>query len=375
MAGVRPLPELRDIDRRIWAEELDEFVPANIFDVHTHAYRWEFNTDPAKEAGPYAETVGEDFRVAGFAELDAWDAVLLPGRRVHRLAFGFPFSPACDFDGSNRFVAEQARCASHSGTLMLTHPSMSPEYLEGQIGAWGFLGFKPYRVFADSADYEDCRIVEFLPEQQIEVAQRHGLMIMLHLAKRDAVADRANIDDLLRLSSKYGNVKWILAHCGRSYSAWAIERAAKALRGLPTVWYDTSSVCESDAIEALIAGVGPERVMYGSDDLPVGATRGKYIVFGFAWAFLSEHNHSLELSHCKAEMTFVRYEQLRAMRRAALRLGLTDVQIEQLFHDTAAQLVNSARLDLRTVSRLDPPEDSRPMTTEDWARPMSRSCG
>ena len=41
-------------------------------------------------------------------------------------------------------------------------------------------------------------------------------------------------------------------------------------------------------------------------------------------------------------MTFVRYEQLRAMRLAALRLGLTPAQIEDLFYNTAAGLVQSA---------------------------------
>jgi glutamate-1-semialdehyde 2,1-aminomutase len=150
-----------------------------------------------------------------------------------------------------------------------------------------------------------------------------------------------NVDDLLRLTSDYGDAKWILAHCGRSYSAWAIERAAERLRGVPNIWYDTSSVCESDAIEALLAGVGPDRVMYGSDDLPVGVARGKYIAFGYAWGFLSETNHSIDLSHCDPQMTFVRYEQLRAMRRASLRLGLTHSQIEDIFCNTATQLVQS----------------------------------
>ena len=62
--------------------------------------------------------------------------------------------------------------------------------------------------------------------------------------------------------------------------------------------------------------------MYGSDDIPVGVLRGKYIAFGFAWAYLSPSNHSLNLSHCDGRMTFTRYEQLRAMRRAARRLGM-----------------------------------------------------
>ena len=90
-----------------------------------------------------------------------------------------------------------------------------------------------------------------------------------------------------------------------------------------------------------MAAVGPDRVMYGSDH-PVGVVRGKYITFGYAWAFLHEKNHSLGVTHCNPQMTFVLYEQLRAMRRAATRLGLTREQIEDLFYNTAAGLVKSA---------------------------------
>jgi predicted TIM-barrel fold metal-dependent hydrolase len=163
---------------------------------------------------------------------------------------------------------------------MLVHPSMTPEHLEVQVRGQGFLGFKPYLFNARSENMWECRITDFLPEEQIEVAHRLGLLIMMHLSKRDAIADPENIADLLRLSSKYPNAKWILAHCARSYSPWVIQRAAKAIRDLPNVWYDTSSICDSDVIEALMNCVGPERVMYGSDDLPVGVARGKYITFG-----------------------------------------------------------------------------------------------
>jgi glutamate-1-semialdehyde 2,1-aminomutase len=47
--------------------------------------------------------------------------------------------------------------------------------------------------------------------------------------------------------------------------------------------------------------------MYGSDDIPIGVLRGKYITFGFGWAYLSSKNHDLNLTHCNAEMTLTRY--------------------------------------------------------------------
>jgi hypothetical protein len=83
--------------------------------------------------------------------------------------------------------------------------------------------------------------------------------------------------------------------------------------------------------------------MYGSDDLPVGMLRGKYIAFARAWAFLSEKNHSLNLSHCDPRMTFTRYEELRAMARTVRRLGLSQDQIDDMFYGTARRLVESTQ--------------------------------
>ncbi len=340
---MTPPVERTDLDRRIWDDELEEFVPQRVFDVHTHIYRWAFNLAPDKNSSPYHAFAGTTWSEATRELADAVDAELMPGREVHRLAFPFPFPHPCDFEASNRFVAEQTRKDAASAGLMLVHPGMTAEHAEERIHSLGLIGFKPYRFYSSSGDATDCRLTDFMPEHLIAVADRHGLIVMMHLAKRDAIADPDNVRDVLRLSEKYPGTKWILAHCARSYSAWAIERAAKQLRGLPNVWYDTSSVCEADAFDALYTGVGTDRVMYGSDDLPVGVLRGKYVAFGHAWAFLSETNHSLNLSHCDGRMTFTRYEQLRAMRRAAVRLGMTRGQTEALFHNTAAGLVAAAR--------------------------------
>jgi len=340
---MTPPVELTPVDRRIWDEELNDFVPRKVFDVHTHIYRWAFYTAPDKETSSYRQLLGTTFAEATWDLAESCDAILMPGREVHRLSFPFPFMSHCDFDGSNEFIAAETRRDPQSGALMLVHPGMTAGEVERQVKKHGFLGFKPYRFYSSTGDAVNCGITDFMPEHLIEVAHEHGLLIMMHLSKKDAIADPRNIEDVVRLSRKYPGVKWILAHCARSYSAWAIERAAKYLRGLPNVWYDTSSVCESDAIEALYRGVGVERVMYGSDDIPVGVLRGKYIAFGFAWAYLSPSNHSFSLEHCEGQMTFTRYEQLRAMRRAGMRLGLTREQNEDLFHNTAALLIESVR--------------------------------
>jgi glutamate-1-semialdehyde 2,1-aminomutase len=334
--------ESNSLDSRIWREELDDFVPSRVFDAHTHIYRWAFDLDPNRATGPFAKGIGAMFPEVTWELADAVDAELLPGRTVERLAFPFPFPNPCDFKGSNSYVAlEVAKGGDRGRSLMLVHPGMSAEQLEAAVRRHGHIGFKPYRWYAP--DPVEGRLTDFMPEHQVAVADRLGLIIMMHLSKRDAIADPDNVDDLLRLSDKYPGAKWILAHCARSYSFWAIEKSAARLRGLPNVWYDTSTVCEADALDALYTGVGVDRVMYGSDDM-IGPMRGKYVAFGTSWAYLSPDNHAMSLAHCDGRMTFTRYEQLRAMQRGGRRIGLTEQQRQALFHGTARALVDSVQV-------------------------------
>lgn len=335
--------DLTDLDTLIWQEELDEFVPRQVLDVHTHIYRWAFDLDPNKATGPFAGNIGALFPEVTWELAEEVDAALMPGRSMERLAFPFPFPFPCDFDASNTYVAAETAKGATSRGLMLVHPGMGAADIEATIRRTGLIGLKPYRFYSATGDAVQCRITDFLPEHQIAVADRLGLIIMMHISKRDAIADPDNIEDIVRLSDKYPNAKWILAHCARSYSAWAIEKAAARLRGLPNVWYDTSTVCDSDALDALYTGVGVDRVMYGSDDM-IGPMRGKYITFGKAWAYLSPTNHAMSLAHCDPRMTFVRYEQLRAMKRGARQIGLSTAQREALFYGTARALVDSVKL-------------------------------
>jgi hypothetical protein len=226
--------EYNDLDRSIWEQELDAMVPQRVFDVHTHVYRWQFSMSPTGDRGPEYELFGRHFAEANWAMLDSCDRQLMPGREIHRLAFPMPFSPTCDFESSNWFVADEAKADGRSAALMLVHPSMTAEHIETQLCATGCLGFKPHACYSRTGAEVSSRITDFLPEHQIEVAHRHDLLIMLHLSKRDGIADPENVADLKYLTTKYCHAKWILAHCARSYSARAIERSATELRGLPT---------------------------------------------------------------------------------------------------------------------------------------------
>ena len=33
--------EINDLDKKIWEQELNDFVPEKVYDVHTHIYQWQ----------------------------------------------------------------------------------------------------------------------------------------------------------------------------------------------------------------------------------------------------------------------------------------------------------------------------------------------
>ena len=70
---------------------------------------------------------------AGWDELDVADALLAPGRQIHRLVFGFPFTEV-NFKVLNDFTIKQVRRDPESAALLLVNPGMSADYVERSLG-------------------------------------------------------------------------------------------------------------------------------------------------------------------------------------------------------------------------------------------------
>ena len=339
---------LTDLDRKIFDQEIAPILPQKIFDIHSHVYLNEHigPTSPERQIIPFARL----YPSAGWDDLVAADRLLLPGREVHRIAFGFPFRDV-DFASINRFTIEESRNDKESGAFLLVKPSMSYESVEQQIVEEGFLGLKPYRLYSSTGDPAESRITDFLPEHQLQVADRFGLGIILQLSKVKGVADEDNINDLEWLTQKYNRAKWILAHCARSFYPQPLDRVGGRLAKLSNVYFDSAAVCEYASYDLLLQLVGPTRLLYGSDDLPACVDRGKYVTWGEGWMHGNEDSMIRSgLTHCDTRMTFIRYEVLRAMARAIQRHQLSSQEIESIFYTNGASLVAGIRRDVKEES-------------------------
>ena len=329
--------EIRDIDRRIWEEELESFLPSRIYDVHAHIYLREHCISEFEEGRPGINTHILNNAVFGHEAVQEAYARLLPAREVHSLYFGWVFEDV-DFDAANQFAAEQASCDPLSTAFMLSPPSLTPDRLAEGIAAYGFRGLKPYFFWTEKR--WDARITDIIPERLLEVANEKKLIVMLHFGKKMGIADEENIRDMVHLSARYPAVRWILPHCARSTVPWPLERAIERLKDLPNVWYDVSSVTDPAVYSLVFRNVPPDRIMYGSD-VPVILERGQMIGWAYAWALLSEKViAAMNLPHCDPSPTYLLYETLRAARRAIRREGWGPEQIENMFYNNAIKLLD-----------------------------------
>lgn len=333
--------KMLDIDRRIWKEELEAFVPKRLFDAHSHIFKAEHCLHP-DDLPKHPSSLRKMELKIDLSFLKELHSVFLPDREIHYLLMGSPFIH-CAFDRMNVFVADEVSKDPLSVCSMVVHPQMQPKEIAAAVDKYGFVGLKPYRWYSITGDTVECTIADMLPEPLIEIADEKHLLITLHLGKRKGIADPENIKEIIRLTKRYPNTQWVLAHCARSFNPCFLEKAIEQIRDIPNIWYDISAVCESSVFGVLLRGGPLKRILYGSDNTPAGIDRGKYIAFGYGWALLHENNHPFDLSHCNSQMTVVLYEQLRALHRVVCDVGLDKNQVEDIFHNNAIRLLKMCK--------------------------------
>ena len=317
-------------DQQIWDEELQDFVPDRVFDAHIHL----FNPDHLSAAGSSANTWG----LADLATLQGWAARLYPGRETHFLALGTPLS-GIDVATHNHWCIEQIQQDPQSRMNRLVTPSCRLEDIERDVRQRGMIGLKPYRIFSVTGEFAQCRIHEFLLHEQLELANELGLWITLHLSRFHGCADEFNLNDLREYTQKrYPNIKWILAHCARSFTYWPIRKAIDQLRDMPNIWYDVSAVTDVRPLITLFSREDRRRILYGSDGVDATYFHGQYAAMGRAWQYVDVGRFDLKFPHCDGRPILAIYEQLLSMKQAAEIAEWSNDDIQNLFWKNAAEV-------------------------------------
>jgi len=324
-----------DLDRELFDRELASFVPPKIFDAHAHWYRADhFPPDappPLIKSGP---------PVAGSAEFDEAIGQLIPNRRMEGLFFPYPHAQV-DVNGANDFLHQQLLLRPDSRGQMLVTPDQDPDFIRQTVRHCGFVGLKCYHVFLPRRPTFESLVEEYLPEEQVRIAHEEGLSITLHMVRARALADSANQATIRRYCLQYPNMRLILAHAARGFNPHHTIEGIHSLRGLANVWFDTSAVTDSGAVEAIIHTLGHERILYGSD-FPVSHLRGRCVALGDSFFWISASNTDLNVPYGELNLSLIGLESLRMLKLAAMSTQLSDGQVEDIFSGNATKLFGLA---------------------------------
>ena len=336
---------LTDYDKHVYETELKDFLPDKFIDFHVHIDKKEFTPAGSRNGGSaWPSLVADEMQAE-----DLLDALkqLFPAQEVTPLVFG---GCLCDFDQVNNYVRDTSRVYGYP-TLYRTSYDMPADELEKRVTEGGFLGFKPY--LTNCPPYipaKEIRIFDFLPHHQLELANKHGWIIMLHISRDGRLKDPVNIAQLMEIEEKYPNIKLVVAHIGRAYSKQDIGNAFDILGKTKNMYFDfTANVCD-DAIRACIEAVGTKRLIFGSD-LPIAIMRmyrivdenGVYqnIVPRGLYGDLTNEPHMIETD--EENITIMMYEQMRAFKRVATDLKLSDKDVEDILCNNAQRLITEVQ--------------------------------
>jgi len=326
--------ELRDEDRQTFAAELDSFVPEKVYDAHAHLYRAEWWDDPPAEvaAGP------PDITLETYREQIAW---ILPGREVYGLHFAYPFptDSASDIASANAWVSQEIAKDPLARGQFLVRPTDDPEWVRQEVKRLGLRGLKPFTFYSQVEDIYQAEIPDYFPEPIAAVADQEGWSVTLHLVRSSGVADASNQHWIRHYCEKYPDMQLILDHCARGFNAYHVLKGLPALAGLDNLWIDTSSVCNSLAVEAVVRIIGPHRMLYGSD-FYVSHIRGTNFTVGDTFVWIDANTPVGELEYSSnAALPLVGIENLRAVKAAFWCAGLNDSQVEDYFWGNATKLL------------------------------------
>lgn len=347
---MKPLFEVKEIDRQCYEAELRDFLPGRMIDIHTHVWLKEHRRHDPQErlVTSWPMRVAPESRVE---ELQETYRLMFPGKKVTPLIFSAVTSPNDLIDEANEYTAACMKRAGVPG-LIWSSPSWSAAELDRRIEAGGFLGAKCYQSHAPAhIPAKDVTIYDFFPPHQVAELDRKGRIMMLHIPRAARLRDPDNIRIMLEIERKYPRLRLVIAHVGRAYCPEDIGNAFDALADTKRMCFDISANTNADTFERLLRAVGPRRVLFGSD-LPILRMRmrricenGTYVnlVPPGLYGDVSGDRNMREVTAAEGEkLTFFMYEELRAFKRAAERAGLSKADIEDVFHNNARRMIAGA---------------------------------
>ena len=341
------LLDVKPYDSWFYEEHLKDFLPETFIDCHTHIWLDEQNhfcEDNANRSCAWPNMVAHDNSVE---DLNETNRLLFPENKVISVLYGQPMV-TIDLKKNNAYVAQSANRYNFPA-LYISHPSQSCASIEREIAKHPcFKGLKVYLEFAPSyIPTNEIRIYDFLPKEHLALANKHGWVVQLHIARPQRLADPVNYVQLKEIEEQYPDLQLIVAHLGRAYADEDLGDALEYLKDTKKTIWDFTANTNSHVMQKVLEYFGPDRFIYGTD-FPIFRMKARRTVEnGFyineipagSLGDVSADKHMREIPYPEADqITFFIYEEIDSCRRACERLGLSREDVEKIFYKTSARI-------------------------------------
>lgn len=333
--------EITDYDKKVYEEELKDFLPDNIVDVHVHL--WEENSKRDYSEDHKGMQSWPDL-VAPFClyeDLMKSYEQMFPGKTVKPVLMT---EPTTFLDRENKYIQSVCERTGLPSFYCISYDT-DPEDIRDAITNRGFNGIKPY--LNNCPDYlptDEVRIFDFCTPEQLKVVDELGAAVMMHIPRSGRLKDPVNLAQMVEMDEKYPNAKIIIAHIGRAYCEEDFGNGFEVLSKTKNLYVDFTANTQYKAMVEAIKAVGPKRFMFGSD-MPITKMRmyricenGTYInvVPRGKYGDVSDDPHMRETD--EKDITSFMYEELRAFKKAAEELKLSKADIADIMCNNSAKI-------------------------------------
>jgi len=335
----------KTIDLPFYKEHIETKLPANVLDFHAHVWHSShYMIDPLKnnEKGSGYMITTNDYT---FDSLRKDADRIFPGKDYKAVCFGNP-TPAVDQARTNEYISDGASKRSGLFPLMIAGKGLLPgEELEKTIIHGNFYGYKVFlNWYGDN--YADITIEDMLSPVEMNIAEKYRLIVLLHVPTSDRLANPVIQRGIQKLAEDYPSAQIVLAHCGRCYLPDQMKAAAHSIKDLHNVSLDSSMVMDPTALEILLEQIDSKRLLFATD-FPVPAMRGRRVYVMDHWVDLvldgyPESGYRVQSDNMRA--SFMVYEIILALLRAADRMRLSEAETQAIFHDNGMELINRVAL-------------------------------
>lgn len=336
--------KMNEYDKRIYEEELKDFLPDKMIDMHNHVYKAEFKKNIKRASGVVSWTgmVAKDCEIEDLLQTYK---DMFPGKTIKPAIMG---SPTANLKIGNEYIENAAKENGLSCYYCISYDTPTEE-IEEALTKKGFCGVKPYLQNRPlHIPGSEVRIFDFMTHEQFEIVNKLKGIVILHIGRDGRLKDPVNYMQLLEIEEKYPDLQLVVAHIGRAYAPEDIGDAFDYLKNTKNMMFDFCANTLSEAMYRCIEAVGTKRLMFGTD-MPIAKMRMRRVTKnGFYYNIVpkglygdvSGDPHMIEAED-GSEITNFTYEQMRSFKRTAEQLKLTKREINDICYQNAANMLNA----------------------------------